>query len=77
MKSGVLTETAKIAFDKQMLSIQRDIVDQQTLHKYKDLERNKTMRKLFEEFIEISGSSADVAEKVERLRRKVNHDLEH
>jgi hypothetical protein len=62
--------------DKSVRNVQRDIVDQQTLHKFKDLEKNKTIRALFERFKEISNDPEGPG-KVERLRRKVTHDLEH
>jgi len=57
-------------------NFQRDIVDQAQLHQFKDLEKNNKLRRLFESFASILGDRQGL-ESLERLRKKVTHDIEH
>lgn len=59
-----------------MRAIQRDVVDQQELHRFKDAEKNKALSRMFERLTQLS-DDIEEANKIERLRRKVTHDLEH
>ena len=56
--------------------MQRDIVDQATLHKFKDTEKCQNLLEMFERFTEIN-KTKEGQESVEKLRKKVTHDIEH
>jgi len=53
--------------------LQKELIDQAQLHKFKDCEKNKKIETKFKEFTEF----AKDAESIQKLRRKVTHDIEH
>ena len=56
--------------------MQKDIVDQAQLHMFKDNQRNKDLEDMFKRYSELN-LSGESRENVERLRRKVTHDIDH
>lgn len=62
---------------KSLRAFQRDVVDQQELYKFKDADKNKNLLKMFERVVSISQDSAEETASIERLRRKITHDIEH
>ena len=53
--------------------LQKELIDQAQLHKFKDCDKNKKIETKFQKFIEL----AKDAESVQKLRKKVTHDIEH
>lgn len=53
--------------------LQKELIDQAQLHKFKDGDKNKKIESKFREFIEL----AKDAESIQKLRKKVTHDIEH
>ena len=53
--------------------LQKELVDQAQLHKFKDSEKNKKIENKFQKFTTL----AKDAESIQKLRKKVTHDIEH
>ena len=53
--------------------IQKELIDQAQLHKFKDGDKNKKIQEKFQKFITL----AKEPESINKLRKKVTHDIEH
>ena len=53
--------------------LQKELVDQAQLHKFKDSEKNKKIESKFTKFASLTQN----AESIQKLRKKVTHDIEH
>ena len=53
--------------------IQKELTDQAQLHKFKDSEKNKKIEEKFQKYSLLAKDK----QSIERLRKKVTHDIEH
>ena len=58
-----------------MKTFQNDIVNQASLHKYKDIDKTKQIERLFKQFTSLQ-SDEEGLNAVDNLKRKLDHDIQ-